>query len=205
MNWYAYVGNNPMTNIDPTGLAGAARLVSDAGTIAITDVLADTYVRPSEPLPQTVLPPSPKGEFTACNFRTLLSYAETAARENFSKSELLALRQIALAQGLMERDYTVPLKDANAIMKLGFDYIGGQPDKHPVLNDDPTGAVASRIRLQRDVPVYGYETPTLFGKIGVVPQLHFQEGNSAGELVWDPWGRDLSGNYESRSIRYVHY
>jgi hypothetical protein len=151
-------------------------------------------IRPKEPLPQTVLP---NGK-TACYARALLHQAEIAKGQYFTIIELLQMwSKLVYEDGALDEDNYVNKPDD--VLQAGFNRLG--LNKNVSYNLDPTDARGSIIKL-----TYEYPQNWAMSENNAHPyKNHYQSGSNIGQFLWDPWGNDLTKNYQKMEYGYVHY
>jgi RHS repeat-associated protein len=221
-SWYTYCNNNPLTFTDPTGrlsdyalarqenrqyLHDARRTEADRQTARENlrqefekdrSEHPERYDRPSSPLTQQVLP---NGK-TECLARVLMHEAEKASMINFTAGELVVMSYELKASGALSEDNYV--RDADAVLKMAFSKMG-LPEA-PQVSRDPAGARSSVLKLEHQEVIAPNWAMVEHDDYRFVARSHYQSGTEAGFADWDPWGRDLSSNYNDTEVRYyVHY
>jgi len=221
MNWYAYCGNDPVKFRDPDGLYSVKdepnERLSDEDKKARDDFdsngrkgnyesyrdTPDREDRPLEALTQKVLPYNPvTGKNSACFFRAIIGIAEQIAGFYLTEEELNDLWKTALDTQLIDEESTIQSGCAGVIFQLGLEALGmGGGD--PYLDSNPRNAVGSLISLTRLTK----EKETGVSSVHAYDRVkHAQTGDSYGNLVTDPWGRNIADTYlNGKEVFYAHY
>ncbi len=181
-DYAAVVGR--FTSQDPIrdGMNWYAFVYNDPVNLIDPDGL-DPHMNGGRPMGRIIQQEVPGGSLDACYYRALQAVAETYVGKNLSWSQVKDAAGSLIALQAMTSDFTV--KDSKVVINDAFQRLG-YPQYSVVFDTVPGNAVSS---VRKVVTNNG--------------NTHFQLGDEQGNLVWDPWGRNIANPNKAIEIRYI--